>query len=64
MKLILDVENTTTTRNKKLQLDPFESENTLTMVGVYNMDSGLELLLPFDHNEAKDTNGDNRLAIH
>jgi DNA polymerase I-like protein with 3'-5' exonuclease and polymerase domains len=63
MKLILDVENTTTTRNKKLQLDPFESENTLTMVGVYNMDSGLELLLPFDHNEAKDTNGDNRLAI-
>ena len=63
MKLILDVENTTTTRNKKLQLDPFEPENTLTMVGVYNMDSGLELLLPFDHNEAQDTSGENKLSI-
>ena len=63
MKLVLDVENTTTTRNKKLQLDPFEPENTLTMVGVYNLDSGLELLLPFDHYEAQDTTGANKLSI-
>ena len=31
---VLDVENTTLKRNGKLMLDPFEAENTLTMVGM------------------------------
>ena len=36
MKLTLDVENTTTERNGKLHLDPFEPDNSLTMVGMLN----------------------------
>ena len=34
MKLTIDVENTTTERNGKLHLDPFEPDNSLTMVGM------------------------------
>ena len=34
MKIILDVENTTTKRDGKLHLDPFEPDNSLTLVGV------------------------------
>ena len=33
MKLTLDVENTVTTRDNKLHLDPFETDNELVMVG-------------------------------
>ena len=33
MKLVLDVENTTVTRNGKLHLDPFEPENSLDYGG-------------------------------
>ena len=33
MKLTLDVENTVTTRDGKLHLDPFETENELVMIG-------------------------------
>jgi DNA polymerase I-like protein with 3'-5' exonuclease and polymerase domains len=48
MKLTLDVENTTTQRDGKLHLDPFEPENSLTMVGVLT-DQGMEQHFPFDH---------------
>ena len=34
MKIVLDVENTTTKRDGKLHLDPFEPDNSLTLVGV------------------------------
>ena len=34
MKLTLDIENTVTKRDGKIHLDPFEPENSLTMVGV------------------------------
>ena len=34
MKLTLDVENTVTKRDGKIHLDPFEPENSLTMIGV------------------------------
>ena len=37
MELVLDVENTTTTKNNKLHLDPFERGNSLVMVGVQPM---------------------------
>ena len=50
MKLTLDVENTTTTRNGKLHLDPFEAENSLTMVGMLS-DRDKELIITFDHSE-------------
>ena len=33
MKLTLDVENTVTHRGGKMHLDPFEPNNSLTMVG-------------------------------
>ena len=48
MKLTLDVENTVTKRDGKLHLDPFEPENSLTMVGVLT-DQGVEQHFPFDH---------------
>ena len=34
MKLTLDIENTVTKRDGKMHLDPFEPENSLTMIGV------------------------------
>ena len=48
MKLVLDVENTVTKREGKIHLDPFEPENSLTMVGVLT-DQGVERHFPFDH---------------
>ena len=50
MKLTLDIENTTTERNGKLHLDPFEPENSLTMVGMLT-DQGIERIVTFDHSE-------------
>ena len=50
MKLTLDVENTTTKRDGKLHLDPFEPDNSLTMVGMLN-DRGEEAIITFDHSE-------------
>jgi len=52
MKLTLDVENTTITRNGKLHLDPFEPENSLTMVGMLT-DQGVERIVTFDHSEVE-----------
>ena len=54
MKLTLDVENTTTKRGGKLHLDPFEPENSLTMVGMLD-DTGREHLIYFDHNDVEPT---------
>ena len=48
MKLTLDVENTVTHRDGKMHLDPFESGNSLTMVGMLT-DQGQCLTFPFDH---------------
>jgi DNA polymerase I-like protein with 3'-5' exonuclease and polymerase domains len=50
MKLTLDVENTTTERNGKLHLDPFEPDNSLTMVGMLT-DQGNKAIVTFDHSE-------------
>ena len=48
MKVTLDVENTVTKRDGKIHMDPFEQENSLTMVGVLT-DQGVERHFPFDH---------------
>ena len=48
MKLTLDIENTVTKRDGKMHLDPFEPENSLTMIGVLT-DQGMEQHFPFDH---------------
>jgi len=50
MKLTIDVENTVTKRDGKMHLDPFEPENSLTMVGMLN-DQGVERIVTFDHSE-------------
>ena len=50
MKITLDVENTVTKRDGKMHLDPFEPENSLTMVGVLT-DQGMEQHFPFDHSD-------------
>jgi DNA polymerase I-like protein with 3'-5' exonuclease and polymerase domains len=54
MKLTLDVENTVIKREGKLQLDPFEPENTLVMVGMLD-DQGNETIVTFDHSEVDPT---------
>ncbi len=54
MKLTLDVENTVTKRDGKMHLDPFEPDNSLTMVGVLT-DQGQEDLITFDHSEREHT---------
>jgi len=50
MKLTLDVENTVTKRDGKTHMDPFEPDNSLTMVGMLD-DQGVECLVTFDHND-------------
>ena len=50
MKLTLDVENTVTKRDGKIHMDPFEPENSLTMVGMLT-DQGSEAIVNFDHSE-------------
>jgi DNA polymerase I-like protein with 3'-5' exonuclease and polymerase domains len=53
MKLVLDVENTVTKRNDRLHLDPFETNNSLVMIG---MKSELgEQVVTFDHSETEPT---------
>jgi DNA polymerase I-like protein with 3'-5' exonuclease and polymerase domains len=52
MRLVLDVENTTQTREGKLHLDPFEPENSLTMVGLVDADSDdSPTIYTYDHAE-------------
>ncbi len=50
MKLTLDVENTVTKRGGKLHMDPFETDNTLVMVGMLN-DQGNKAIVTFDHSD-------------
>ena len=52
MKLTIDVENTVTKRDGKMHLDPFEPENSLTMVGMLT-DQGVERIVTFDHSEVE-----------
>ena len=52
MKIILDVENTTTKRDGKLHLDPFEPDNSLTLVGIMDHIKEEErTIFVFDHKE-------------
>ena len=52
MRIVLDVENTTIKKHNKLHLDPFENSNTLTMVGVVDVDKPNDYkIFTFDHDE-------------
>jgi len=55
MKIILDVENTTTKRDGKLHLDPFEPDNSLTLVGVQDHLSDDSKVFVFNHLEKEIT---------
>jgi len=63
MKLILDVENTTTKRDGKTHLDPFEPSNTLTQVGVLNAQGNKPHVFTYDHNEKQDTDGSQKKQL-
>ena len=64
MRLVLDVENSVTWRDGKTFNDPFEPTNTLTQVGMVNVDNTEEMhIVNLDHNEAKDTTGAGRKLI-
>ena len=54
MKLTLDVENTVTKRDGKMHLDPFETDNSLTMIGML-ADTGEEEIVTFDHSQVEET---------
>ena len=64
MRLVLDVENSVTWRDDKTFNDPFEPTNTLTQVGMVNVDNYDELhIVNIDHNEAKDVSGSGRKLV-
>ena len=65
MRLVLDVENTTTKRDDKLHMDPFEADNYLVQVGYLDADDPEATLTikTLDHNESKDDTGFQRLDI-
>ena len=58
MKIILDVENTTTKRDGKLHLDPFEPDNSLTLVGIMDYLEKERTVFVFNHKEKKITDDD------
>lgn len=61
---VLDVENTTTTHHGKLHLDPFEPDNSLTMVGIAKADEAQRhFIYVLDHAEKSDDDGSARAAI-
>ncbi len=54
MRLVLDVENTVTKRDGKTHLDPFEADNTLTMIGLADADTdAAPQLYTYDHAEVQ-----------
>jgi len=64
MRHVLDVENSVTKRNGKDHLDPFEASNTLTQVGILDVDNhDNEYIYTLDHVEQQDTDGTARKAI-
>jgi DNA polymerase I-like protein with 3'-5' exonuclease and polymerase domains len=64
MRLVLDVENSTTLRNGKKHMDPFEISNQLVQVGMVNADNHDEIhIVNIDHDEAKDTSGAGRKLV-
>lgn len=53
MQYVLDVENTTTTRNDKLHLDPLDEGNSLTMIGMRSVLDDTSHYAVFDHAEVE-----------
>jgi DNA polymerase I-like protein with 3'-5' exonuclease and polymerase domains len=62
MIITLDVENTVSNRGGKKQLDPFETGNTLVMVG-YKEIGGVYRVYTFDHSEVQEDCAKNRADL-
>lgn len=62
MIITLDVENTVSNRGGKKHLDPFETGNTLVMVG-YKMVDGTHHVFTFDHSEVQEDCAKNRADL-
>ena len=62
MIITLDVENTVSNRGGKKHLDPFETGNTLVMVG-YKMVDGVCHVFTFDHSEVQEDCAKNRADL-
>ena len=64
MRLVLDVENTITKREKKNILDPFEPGLELVQVGLQNVDRVNETyLFTLNHKESQDVGGSKAKSI-
>jgi len=64
MRLVLDVENSITKRDGRDHIDPFEPLNSLTQVGLLNVDNHEELhIVTLDHVEYKDKSGLGRAFV-
>lgn len=64
MRLVLDVENSITKRDGRDHIDPFEPLNSLTQVGLLNVDNQEELhIVTLDHVEYKDKSGLGRAFV-
>lgn len=64
MRLVLDVENSITKRDGRDHIDPFEPLNSLTQVGLLNVDNQEELhIVTLDHVEYKDRLGLGRAFV-
>ena len=64
MRLVLDVENSITKREGRDHIDPFEPLNSLTQVGLLNVDNQEELhIVTLDHVEYKDKSGLGRAFV-
>lgn len=62
MIIVLDVENTVSNRDGKKHLDPFETGNTLVMVGILPQ-GGTHAIYTFDHAEVQEDVAANRKAV-
>ena len=62
MIITLDVENTVSNRGGKKHLDPFETGNTLVMVG-YKLLDGVHKIYTFDHSEVQEDCAKNRADL-
>ena len=62
MILTLDVENTVSNRDGKKHLDPFETGNTLVMVGCKPLDMPCQIYT-FDHSEVQEDTKANHTAV-
>ena len=64
MRIVLDVENTVTKRDGRNHIDPYEATNTLTQVGMLNVENPDKIcIVTLDHVEHQDDTGGGRKMV-